>query len=158
MPVFIYVRLLPAGGLEAVAARPPSKGLPSLGGPAWPRKGKRPQPHCLPPGPPPRTSADRTKQTGLSAVATVSHPAERGLLLGKWPPAFCQGQHWPRVGNQRGCFPRGQPGVGVSGECVELGPEPGSWSATDSLGVYRMNLGCYFKITQVIPKCILLVK
>lgn len=46
----------------------------------------------------PRPAADRTKQA-LSAVATVSHPAELGSVLGKWPPALCQGQHWPRVEN-----------------------------------------------------------
>lgn len=73
--VLIYARLVAARGLEAEVPRPPSKGLPGLGGPSWPRKGKRPQPHCLPPGPPPRTSAGRTKQAGLSAVAAVSHPA-----------------------------------------------------------------------------------
>lgn len=81
-----------------------ARAAPVWGASHWPRKGKRPQPHCLPPGPPPRPAADRTKQA-LSAVATVSHPAELGSVLGKWPPALCQGQHWPRVGNKGGCFP-----------------------------------------------------
>lgn len=75
LPALPSSQQLLAGGLEEETARPPHKGLPSLGGLIWPRKGKRPQPCCLQPGPPPTTSADRTKQTGLSAVAMVSHPA-----------------------------------------------------------------------------------
>lgn len=86
-------------------------------------------------------------------------PTRLSPVLGKRPPALCQGQHWSRVGNWDcgGCFPRDQPGVGVSGERVEPGLGPRGCSAVD-LPFLKMNFWCYFNIIQVIPKRILLIK
>lgn len=122
---------------------PLTRAVPVPGAPSRPRKGKRPQPRCLPPGPPPGLP----QTDSLSVVATVSHPVELGSLLGKGPPALCQGQHWPSVGSQQGCFPRGWSVVGPSGACAEPGLGPRSRSAADSLwGVKELSFGVFLKL------------
>ena len=87
--------------LETVAAGPPGKGCSSLGGTKLAQEGEEATATLSAAWASPGPAADRTKQAFLSAVATVSHPAEaeRGSVLGKWPPALCQGHHWSRVGN-----------------------------------------------------------
>lgn len=77
--------------LETVAAGPPGKGGPSLGGTKLAQEGEEATATLSAAGTSPRPVADRTKQAVLSAVATVSHPAELDSLLGKCPPALCQG-------------------------------------------------------------------
>ena len=115
------------------AAGPPDKGCPSPRGTKLAQEGEEGAAKCLLPGPSPRPAVDGTKQASLSAVATTSHSVELGSLMEKWPPALCQGQHWPRVGDPGRHFPRGQPVVGGLGECREPGLGSRSWSAADSL-------------------------
>ena len=98
-------QLIPA----TAAAGPPDKGCPSPRGTKPAQEGEEATATLSAARASPRPAADRAKQASLSVVATVSHPVELGSLLGKWPPALCQGQHWPSVGASRDVFP----GVGL---------------------------------------------
>lgn len=110
-----------------MAAGPPGKGGPSLGGTRLAQEGEEATATLSAAGTSPRPAADRTKQAVLSAAATVSHPAELDSLLGKCPPALRQ------AGEPGGCFSRSQAVVGVSGEDVEPGLGPRDCSASDML-------------------------
>lgn len=134
-----YAQLIPVRGLQTVAAGPPGKGCSSLGGTKLAQEREEATvtlsaAWVSPPG---------LQQTGLNRPSYQLSPLcpTRLSWAQCWesgPQPFARDSTGPGWGNGGGgCLPRGQAGVGVSGECVGPGLGPRSCSAADLLWGFK---------------------